>query len=111
MKKGIPSRNRELNDFSVDFMNSVVANQVAWNIPAGFVTALQAQAALFFAAWLIVMNNNCTPSQRQAFRTAKKDFLKLLRPFIQMFIVYNPAISDAQRLQLGIPPRPTTRGK
>ena len=102
MKKGIPARYSAFRDWEVNFLSLSNANKVAWVIDNAYLTALNASQLIWAAAWLIVSSGNCTSAQRTACRTAKKNYLALLRPFIQSFIMYNTNISDAQITELGL---------
>ena len=108
---------REDDDFYTwqgNFVNIVVANAVAWGIPAPAVAALVARRAQYEPLYLKVQNKTTrTRVDVLAHRQIRAIYEKEIRVFVNAYL-FTPLVTDQDRLSMGIPPRdyePTPRGK
>jgi len=84
------------------YVNGVVANQAAWGLPAGRVTALSARRAEYEPLYLKVQDRNTrTRADVAAHRDKRTIYEKELREFHDEWIANNSAIPAEQKLILG----------
>ena len=100
---------RKDDDFFNDqgkVVNNSVANQVAWDIPAPAVAALVARRAAYEPLYHKSQEkDDRTRADVLRHRQMRKTYEKELRTFANAYLLYNPLVSDDQRLEMGYPPR------
>lgn len=109
----IPHDEAGFNSFESTFMDKMVPNAPAWNIPASAVTALESYQTVWHNAWEeggYIVKKSRTSTQVMAKDNARKayEYSKLpqplgLRAFISAYITNNPLVSNNQRLEMGLP--------
>jgi hypothetical protein len=113
-KSYMPVRDDDFYTFQANLVNYVVANAVAWGIPAPEVTALSTRRASYEPLYLKVQNKTTrTRTDVLVHRQMRKVYEKEISVFVKAFL-FNPLITDQNRMDMGIPPRdfePTPRGK
>jgi len=96
-------------------VNKVVANAVAWNIPAAKVTALVTRRAAYEPLYHKAQEKDeRTKADVDRHRQARELYEKELRAFVNAQIRYNEDVPRDEKIAMGVPPRdlePTPRGK
>lgn len=101
----VPRSDADFNDWQKNLLAIVVANATAWGIPTPEMTAINASQTQFTAAYAVGgkgQRSTRTVLQTNTKTFARKSFEKSLRIFIKRFLLLNPAISDAQRINMQI---------
>jgi|GEM_PF-3117616 len=102
-KSYIPPQILKFSIFEINFMLIVVANAVAWGIPAGMVTSLQAFQTAFQAAWAVSqVKQSRTPTDTQNTLFAKNDYIAAIRSFTLSWLKYNVLVTDEFKKELGL---------
>ncbi len=90
-------------NFSKNFVDKAVANQLAWKLITGNVTTLLALQKIYLDFYKISANKrNCTPTDTQNTRDARKIFIKALRTMGISEMKFNDNMSDAERTSCGV---------
>lgn len=106
----LPPTDPEFDTLQEILVAAVVANAVAWGIPAGEVTDVTTAQTPWTTTWAIAKNKqNATTTQREAKDLARKDYEEVLRPFIQKWIYRNAAMDSSDIELCGLRPRDNTR--
>lgn len=102
----LPAGDGEFDILQEIIVAAAVANATGWKIPATEITKLTDAQAPWNSTWAIAKNKqNTTTAQREAKRTARKNYSKVLRPFIQKWIYRNENMNDSHVEQCGLKPR------
>jgi len=105
----LPASDNEFDTLQAIIVAAVTTNSVAWEIPATEITKLTNKQSPWAAAWLIAKDKqNSTSAQKKAKDLARKDYTKVLRPFIQKWIYRNEMMDDAAIEVCGLRPRDVT---
>jgi hypothetical protein len=108
-KDFVPQRDDTFLDWIRNFIAVIVANAVAWLVPAELVSALQAQLTDFESKLAIAKSSN-RGKVDVANKNAAKEILKhTARDVTKRFLAWSPAVSDAERELLGITVHDTVR--
>lgn len=104
----MPNRDADLDAWMQNFADKITATPTAYGLVAGDATIIQAQADAFTAALLAATD----PSTRTSATIATKDATRataedVLRGYAQRVNI-NPAVSNAERVDLGLTVRSTT---
>jgi len=90
-------------NFSKNFVDKAVANQLAWKLVTGNVTTLLALQKIYLDFYKISANKrNCTPTDTQNTREARKIFIKALRTMGISEMKFNDNMTDAERTSCGV---------
>jgi len=90
-------------NFSKNFVDKAVANQLAWKLVTGNVTTLLALQKIYLDFYKISSNKrNCTPTDTQNTREARKIFIKALRTMGISEMKFNDNMTDAERTSCGV---------
>jgi hypothetical protein len=88
------------------------ANRIAWNIPASAINAIVPLLNKWNTKWAVSgKKQSASTVDRTATNTARKNLTKYLRPFIQVQIMRNPALKDADIIKCGLRPYKKTKTK
>jgi len=99
----IPHADGKFNTFQSNFLTLVIANLLTWAIPVLASTALAVFQTDWNSKWAIAQNRGSrTPVDTKAKNVSKKAYIKALRAFVKTWITGNVAITDPQRLSLGV---------
>jgi len=105
----IPGPDNEFDTLQGIIVTAVTANSATWAIPAPEITKLTDKQNPWAATWLIAKDKqNSTSAQKKAKDLARKNYTKVLRPFIQKWIYRNELVDDAAIEQCGLRPRDAT---
>ena len=105
----LPAGDSEFDTLQAILVAAVSTNAVDWDILAAEITKLTDKQTIWAAAWLIAKDKqNSTSAQKKAKDLARKNYEKVLRPFIQKWIYRNEAMDDSDVEQCGLKPRDTT---
>jgi len=97
-------------NFSKNFVDKAVANQLAWKLVTGNVTTLLALQKIYLDFYKISANKrNCTPTDTQNTREARKIFIKALRTMGISEMKFNDNMTDAERTSCGVVNNSTSR--
>jgi len=114
----MPGKKRRDDDyfnFQAKVVNKSVANQVAWGLPAGEVTALSARRAAYEPLYVKAQEKkDRTAGDVDRHRQMRKVYEKELQNFINAYLRYNPLVPRDEKIAMEIPPRdlePTPRAK
>jgi hypothetical protein len=111
----IPKRDDDFFNFQAKLVNMVVANAVAWGIPAPAVAALVARRAEYEPLYEKAQEKkDRTAGDVDRHRQMRKIYQKEIETFVNSQIRFNPLVSRDERIEMGVPPRdikPTPRGK
>ena len=102
----VPRSGILLYPFLVNLMPIVTTNAVLWNIDNAAITALQAAVSPFTAAWETFINPNSGKVDRDNMLAALKITRLAIASFARSYLLYNPLISAAQRIEMGFGPKP-----
>jgi hypothetical protein len=104
MSNFIPKADDAINGWQSNFTTKIAPKAPAWNIPTDAVAALQAKKARWTTAYAAASDpatrTKGTVKEKQEART---EYEAALRAFIRTYVAYNPAITDKDREDLGVP--------
>lgn len=108
----VPRTEEDFNDWQGNYLPKLVANAVAWGIPPAVVLNNQ-NAGTDWTAKYAVGNDEADPTsaQRQAKNDSRKAFTLIIRSTVKQYITPNPAVTNADRLDLGVTVPDTTRSR
>jgi hypothetical protein len=110
-----PRKDDELFNFQAKLVNMVVANAVAWGIPAPAVAALVARRAAYEPLYAKAQEKkDRTAGDVDRHRQMRKTYEKEIQMFVNAYLRSNPLVPRDRLIEMGIPPRdmePTPRGK
>jgi hypothetical protein len=118
-KDFIPAADAAFNTWQYQLADAIGDHATAWGIPATAVTQLQNQRGNWDGAYSWVTNPATkTKARILAKNEARKEYVAFLRALLKQYITYNPAVSDEDRVNMGLPihdtkptpvPPPSTR--
>jgi hypothetical protein len=92
--------------------SKATANQAAWNIPASSLAAYLPLLNKWNLKWSVSkLKTKASSVDRTATTSARKNLTKFLRPFIQVHIMRNSELSDADILKCGLQPYKKKKSK
>ncbi len=99
----VPKQDDNFFNFQGNLVNFVVANAVAWGIPAGDVTALTARRASYEPLYTAAQNKT-TRSRDDvlAHRQMRKLYEKEIRTLARAYLMNNPLVADTDRVNMGL---------
>ena len=104
----IPDSDSDFDTLQAILVAAVILNAAGWNIPPTEITKLTDKQTIWAAAWLIAKDKqNSTSAQKKAKDLARKNYEKVLRPFIQKWIYRNESMDAAAVEECGLKPRDT----
>jgi hypothetical protein len=103
MNDYIPHNDDQFFDFSQNFIAQIDDSGARLNISTADKNALKAQNDGFLIIWDVFKNPNHGHADTVAKNTAKKAYQKYLRDFFNRHLRYNPAMTDADRVNFGVP--------
>ena len=123
-----PKKEGEFNTWAGNFMMSLRANAMKWNIAISHVTVGERRAIHTYAVYSVddldllfleyknlfdIANNMSTRTTAAiaAKDTAKRLFVEALRNFLKEFIIYNSLVTDPDLILLGLTPHKTTHSR
>jgi len=114
-KQYIPVRDDDFFNFQGNLVNIVVTNKVAWGIPDSAVNPLVARRASFEPLYTTAQDKTTrNRADVLAFRQSRKLYEKEIRTFVKAYLLYNPLVTDEQRMEMALTIRdiePTPRPK
>jgi hypothetical protein len=105
----IPAQDGKFNDWAKNVIAQLSGKADDWNIPAAEVGTLTANFTAWTAAWAAYQVPNHGKTDTLNKTGARKTLESAMRAFIKSFLLYNSAVTDADRQTLGIPIHDTTR--
>jgi len=107
-KRYIPLNDDDFFNWQGNFVNLVVANAVAWGVPAPSVTALSARRAAYEPLYHAAQNKT-TRSRDDvlAHRQMRKIYEKEIRTLARQYLMNSPLVLDTDRVNLGLTVRDT----
>ena len=107
-KRYIPLKDDDFFNWQGNFVNLVVTNAPAWGIPAPAVAALVARRASFEPLYTTAQNKTTrNRADVLAFRQSRKLYEKEIRTFARSYLMFNPLVTDEQRMDMGLTIRDT----
>jgi len=102
----MPRKDDDFFNFQGNLVNAVVANAVAWGIPAPSVTALTTRRGEYEPLYLKSQDKgNRTQGDVARHRQKRRIYQAEIEVFVNAYMRYNPAIPDDQMVQLKMPRR------
>ncbi|MDR1960337.1 MAG: hypothetical protein LBQ54_15100, partial [Planctomycetaceae bacterium] len=99
----IPHADAAFNSWQYQLADALFSYATAWGIPAASITQLQNQRANWDGAYSWVTNPATkTKARVLAKNEARKEYEKFLRGLLKQYITYNPAVSDRDRVNMGL---------
>ena len=106
----LPPSDKKFDLLQEILVAAVIAKATDWNIPAGEIAKVTAKQGPWISTWAIAKNKqNSTTAQKQARDDARKNYEKVLRPFIQKWIYLNEQMDAAAVEKCGLKPRDPNR--
>jgi hypothetical protein len=105
----IPHQDGAFLEWAKTLLAYAAPKSAAFNIPAGTLTPIQAQMTAFETAFNAAQNPNRGKVDVLTKNEAKEALTASLRTFIKGFLAYNPAVSDADKENMGLPLHDGTR--
>ena len=105
----IPHQDGAFLEWAKTLLAYVNPKSAAFNIPAGALPPIQAQMTAYEAAFNAAQNPNRGKVDVLTKNEAKEALTASLRAFIKGFLTYNPAVSDADKENMGLPLHDGTR--
>jgi hypothetical protein len=100
----------EYDTFVNNLYSKCNANMVTWNMPAAQMSDFLSLLNKWNAKWTISkMQNNALAKDRKATNIARKNLTKFLRPFVQVYVMRNANLTDADIVTCGLQPYDRTR--
>jgi len=104
----LPDKNGSFDILQGIIVKAVSDNAATWKIPTAAIGKLTAKQTIWSGAWAIAKNRkNSTTAQRKDRDIARKNYEKVLRPFIQKWIYLNEEMDEADVKKCGLNPRDT----
>ncbi|EIP99713.1 hypothetical protein OpiT1DRAFT_04241 [Opitutaceae bacterium TAV1] len=105
----IPRTDESFHEWQLRLMTAIDNGATPWSLPAAAVTQLLGKQTFWNEAWAHASN----PATRTAANVllkneARKDFEAAIRAFVKSYLAYSPAVTDADRVNLGLPVHKTT---
>ena len=108
-KNYIPESDAGFNSWQVNLMSNVASRAPRLNIPSDEVAAVQTKQSRWTTAYAAVLNPaTCTKGAVTEKQEARKDYETALRRLVRTYLTYNPALSDQDREDMGLPVHKTT---
>jgi hypothetical protein len=104
----IPKKDSEVLSWSANFLEGVGPNAAAWGIPEGEVTAIGVAYRAFADIYIKAKSPSKTAVIVAEKNAAREALVAKIRAMVS-FRLQNPVITDAQRIDLGLHVRDTTR--
>ncbi|GHT24909.1 hypothetical protein FACS189430_10710 [Bacteroidia bacterium] len=105
----IPRSDRKFNSWAIVLLRYIGFHSAEWDVPADAFTALQSM----LDPWTEALSNAENPEMRtkavvDAKNALRKAFVAEIRRVVKAYIIYNPAVSDSDRDNMGLPVHDTT---
>jgi len=105
----IPNPDAQFNDWLANFATVIAASPTTYFLTAGDATAISAQSTAFSAAYALAIGGGTRgPANIAAKDAARTEATAIVRPYAQG-IAGNPAISNDDKVSVGVTVRKTTR--
>ncbi len=101
----MPQTEEKFFGWQENFTEQVTKNLAAWNIPPAAAEALSTAKAAYDPAYEVANLGNKairTPQQTRRKKVATADYRKAIRRFVKQWLAFNDAVSEDERLALGI---------
>ncbi|EIP99817.1 hypothetical protein OpiT1DRAFT_04348 [Opitutaceae bacterium TAV1] len=100
----IPASDESFHEWQQRLMTAIDNRATEWSLPAAAVTQLQGKQTFWNEGWEHASN----PATRTAANVllkneARKSFEGAIRAFVKSYLAYNPAVTDADRVNAGLP--------
>jgi hypothetical protein len=105
----IPHQDGVFLEWSKTLITYATAHAPAFNIPPDVLPPIQAQLAAYEAAFEAAQNPNRGKVDILTKNETKDALESSLRGFVKAYIAYNPAVSDADKENMGLPLHDPTR--
>ncbi len=108
----LPLAENAFNEWQANFTKQVTENLAAWNIPPAAADALVKAKAIYDPAYLAAnkgVQKVRTPKQTKVKNDATAAYMAAIRRFVKQWLAFNDAVTDAERLALGITVRDVVR--
>lgn len=108
----IPSSDGEFDDFQKTGLSTLTAKATLWGVPAGVITNLTSRQSVWTTTYGVVIKpGQFTAKDIEAKSEARDLFETDLRQALQQWVQKNKAVTDADRVGMGIDPldKPRTR--
>ena len=106
----VPAADSSFDEWQKPLVVNLKANAVQWGIPARSITDIEAEQAEFETRYAAAENPATRTKAAVTTKTdARKKFESTLRTAIKAYITYNPAVTDEDRINMGLPVHKTTR--
>jgi hypothetical protein len=103
-KDYMPSKDEEFDVLQDNVYTAATGNAVKWLIPTSLISTLDAPRLRWKNAFTAYKNPAIrTPAVTREKNDAKKVYTSLMRPFIQGQLMHNTIVTDADRLDMGLP--------
>jgi hypothetical protein len=105
----IPHRDGTFLEWAKNLLTYVNTKLAAFNIPAGATAEIQPLLTAYDTAFQAAQNPNRGKIDVLTKNEAKEALISVLRTFIKAYLMYNPAVTDADKESMGLPVHDTTR--
>jgi len=111
-KDWIPRNEEDFNDFQDEFEALLVTDGPGWGVPAGRITDVSNAKADWTPKYAAGRDeSDPTSAQRQAKNDSRKAYVTLIRSVVNQHLRNNPALTNDDRVALGITVPDTTRSR
>jgi hypothetical protein len=105
----IPHQDGAFLEWAKTLLTYVNPKLAAFNIPPSVLTPIQTQLTAYETAFKAAQNPNRGKVDVLNKNETKSILESLLRAFIKAYLIYNPAVSDADKESMGLPLHDPTR--
>jgi hypothetical protein len=105
----IPHQDGAFLEWAKTLLAYVTPKLTVFNIPVGTLTPIQGLLTAYETAFNAAQNPNRGKVDVLTKNEAKEALIRVLRTFIKGFLAYNPAVSDADKENMGLPLHDGTR--
>ena len=106
----IPAGDAPFNEWQKNLVTYLKANAAAWGIPAAQIERIEAEQAEFESRYAVTENPATRTKPAIVMKDgARKIFEGTSRTTLKAYVTYNPAVTDEDRINMGLPIHKTTR--
>ncbi len=108
----LPKAETAFNEWQANFTKQVTDNAAAWNIPPAAADALVKAKNVYDPAYLAAnkgVQKVRTPEQTKVKNDATLAYKAAIRRFVNQWLTFNDAVTDAKRLAMGLTVRDVVR--
>ena len=106
----VPRSDVQFNEWQKNLVVNMKASAMPWGIPPGAINDIEAEQAEFETRYAVAENPATRTRAAIVMKDeARKSFESLIRITVKAYITYNPAVTDEERINMGLRVHKTTR--